>query len=129
MPATFFPCSYLVVPYSFRSIRRHFIRGHFISVVVFNWKDGTQLSLVGSRLLTVPLGMFVIVAALLAPVLANTVIDIITMIAGTLLGGLLAVFLVGMFSPRTNAPGVLIRLGPGATLLAWVATHTLIPQW
>lgn len=99
------------------------------SVVVFDWLDGTTLSLLASRLLTVALGVLVIVAALLAPVLGKTVIDIIMMIAGTLLGGLLAVFFVGMFSPRSNAPGVLIGLAAGATVLAWVATSTSVPQW
>ena len=80
------------------------------SVVVYDWLGGKQLSLNASRVLTVGLGALVIIAALVAPFLGKNVIDIINTIAGTLLGGLMAVFLLGMFVPRANAPGVLLGL-------------------
>jgi len=99
------------------------------SVVVYDWLGGRDLSLRASRTLTVVLGVLVIFAALAAPLLGNTVIDIITTIAGTLLGGLMAVFLLGMFAPRSNSPGVLIGLAAGALSLVLVATLTGIPGW
>jgi solute:Na+ symporter, SSS family len=99
------------------------------SVIVYDWLGGRQLSLRISRLLTVGLGILVIVAALVAPRLGSNVINIITTIAGTLLGGLMAVFLLGMFSPRANTPGALIGLLVGAVSLAAVATWTEIPSW
>ena len=99
------------------------------SVVVYDWFGGTDLSLKASRRLTALLGVLVIVAALLAPLLGETVIDIIMAIAGTLLGGLMAVFLLGMFVPRTNALGVLIGLAVGATSLVLVAGFTETPRW
>ncbi len=99
------------------------------SVVVYDWLGGRQLPLRASRALTVLLGALVIVAALLAPLLGKNVIDIINTIAGTLLGGLLAVFLLGMFAPRANAPGVLIGLATGAVCLVAVIVATDVPKW
>ena len=52
-------------------------------------------------------------------------IDIINTIAGTMLGGLMAVFLLGMFVPRANAPGVSDRTGFGG---AAVAACLISPQ-
>jgi SSS family transporter len=99
------------------------------SVVVYDWLGGKDLSLRASRWLTVALGVLVILAALAAPLLGKNVIDIINTIAGTLLGGLLAVFLLGMFAPRANAPGVLIGLATGAVALLVVIAATAIPTW
>jgi len=99
------------------------------SVIVYDWLGGRELSLWASRALTALLGAGVIGASLLAPLLGSTVIDIINTIAGTLLGGLLAVFLLGIFAPRSNAPGVLIGLAAGAASLAVVATTTDLPFW
>jgi solute:Na+ symporter, SSS family len=99
------------------------------SVIVYDWLGGRQLPVRISRLLTVGLGALVILAALLAPRLGGNVINIITTIAGTLLGGLMAVFLLGMFTPRANAPGALIGLAAGAASLLVVATQTGIPGW
>lgn len=99
------------------------------SVIVYDWLGGKQLSVRVSRSLTVVLGVLVIIAALLAPSLGKNVLDIILAIAGTLLGALLAVFLMGMFSRRANTPGVLIGLAAGALSLAIVMTMTEIPGW
>ena len=99
------------------------------SVIVYDWLGGRQLPLRVSRLLTVGLGVLVILAALVAPSLGKNVINIITTIAGTLLGGLLGVFLLGMFTPRANAPGALIGLAAGTLFLFIVATRTGIPKW
>jgi Na+/pantothenate symporter len=90
---------------------------------------GKQLPLHMSRILTVFLGFLVTVAALAAPMLGDNLIDIINAIAGTLLGSLLAVFLLGMFSWRANSPGVVIGLGAGAISLAAVVSLTDVPRW
>ncbi len=99
------------------------------SVVVFDWLGGRQLPLAASRAVTVLLGVLVVVAALLAPYFGNNVIDIINTVAGTMLGGLLAVFLLGMFLPRANAPGVLLGLVGGAVCLVLVIIMTDVPKW
>lgn len=99
------------------------------SVVVYDWLGGKRLPLSVSRKLTLVLGVLVIAAALLAPLLGNNVIDIINTIAGTLLGGLMALFLLGMFSTRTNTPGVLLGLTTGVVSLAAVILATGIPMW
>ena len=99
------------------------------SVVVYDWLRGKDLSLGASRTLTVILGALVIIAALAAPLLGNSVIDIINTIAGTLLGGLMAVFLLGMFAPRANAAGALIGLAAGAVSLVIVIALSEIPTW
>jgi len=99
------------------------------SVVVYDWLGGKNLSLMGSRSLTMGLGALVIVAALLAPLLGDNVIDIINTIAGTSLGALMAVFLLGMFAPRANAPGVMIGLAAAAASLIAVIAETDIPKW
>jgi Na+/proline symporter len=41
----------------------------------------------------------------------------------------MAVFLLGMFAPRTNAAGVLIGLAAGTVSLIVVARATEIPGW
>lgn len=99
------------------------------SVVVYDWLDGRELALRTSRGLTIALGVLVIAAALLAPQLGDNVIDIINTIAGTMLGGLLAVFLLGMFAPRANSAGVLIGLAAGGVCLLAVVVATGVPKW
>jgi hypothetical protein len=71
----------------------------------------------------------VIGAAILVPVLGDTVFGIITAIAGTSLGMLLAIYLLGMLIPHTNLPGVLIGLAAGLVCLALVWVFTDIPKW
>ncbi|HYW77984.1 MAG TPA: sodium/solute symporter [Thermoguttaceae bacterium] len=99
------------------------------SVIVFDWLGGKELPLNVSRGLTVALGVLVIGAALLAPSLGDNVLDIINAIAGPLLGGLMAVFLLGMFTPRANTQGALIGLAAGTLSLLLVATMTDFPKW
>jgi SSS family transporter len=99
------------------------------SVVVYDWLGGRDLSLRGSRALTVALGVLVILAALAAPWLGSNVIEIILTIAGTLLGGLMAVFLLGMFVRRSNAAGALIGLSTGTVCVLVVIFCTAIPKW
>jgi Na+/proline symporter len=99
------------------------------SVVVYDWLGGRQLPVRDSRVLTVVLGILVIGAAVLVPYLAEDVIGIIMTIAGTMLGGLLAVFLLGMFVPRANSGGALIGLAAGAASLLIAIFATDIPAW
>jgi len=75
------------------------------------------------------LGIVVIGAAILVPVLGDTVIGIITAIAGTSLGMLLDIYLLGMLLPRVNLPGVLIGLAVELVCLALVWIFTDIPKW
>lgn len=99
------------------------------SVFVYDWLGGKELPLRLSRALTIGLGLLVIVAALLAPMLGNNVIDIINTIASTMLGGLMAVFLLGIFSQRANSAGVLVGLAVSAVCLVVVIQTTNIPKW
>ncbi len=99
------------------------------SVIVFDWLKGRQMPLSFSRLLTVFLGAVVIGAALCVPWLGDTVIGIVTAIAGTSLGALLSIYLLGMFVPHANLPGVLIGFGIGFICLAFVWIFTDIPKW
>jgi SSS family transporter len=99
------------------------------SVIVFDWMRGKQLSLTSSRILTSVLGVVVIGVALVVPALGDTVIGIITAIAGTCLGMLLGVYLLGMLVSRANLPGALIGLVAGLVCLAAVWIGTDIPKW
>jgi SSS family solute:Na+ symporter len=99
------------------------------SVIVYDWLSGKDLPLRTGRILTAALGIVVIGAALFAPVLGDTVIDIIMAIAGTFLGMLLAIYLLGMLMRRANLAGILIGLVAGSIclLIVWKFTH--IPTW
>jgi Na+/proline symporter len=99
------------------------------SVIVYDWLAGKELSLRISRILTTLLGAIVIVAAIVVPVIGKNVIDIIMVIAGTCLGMLLAIYLLGMFSPRANLPGALIGVAAGLACFLIVLCFTSIPQW
>jgi SSS family solute:Na+ symporter len=99
------------------------------STIVFDWLSGNELPVRLSRVLTSILGATVIAAALLVPFIGDTVIGIINAIAGTCLGILLGVYLLGMLVPRANLHGVLIGLSVGVVCLALVWQLTEIPTW
>ena len=99
------------------------------SVIVYDWLSGKELPLKIGRILTTVLGIVVIGAAILASFIDESVIDIITAIAGTFLGMLLAIYLLGMLIPRVNLPGVLIGLAAGLVCLGFVWIFTDIPNW
>ena len=99
------------------------------SVIVYDWLSGKELPLRTGRILTAVLGVVVIGAAILVPVLGDTVFDIITTIAGTSLGMLLAIYLLGMFMPHTNLQGILTGLAVGLVCLAIVWILTDVPKW
>jgi SSS family transporter len=99
------------------------------SVIVYDWLSGKELPLKIGRILTALLGIVVIGAAILVPVLGDTVLEIIQVIAGTALGMLLAIYLLGMLMPHINLQGVLIGFAAGLICLALVWTLTDIPKW
>ncbi len=99
------------------------------SVIVYDWLSDKELSLRVSRILTTLLGVIVIGAAILVSFIDENVIDIIMAIAGTFLGMLLAIYLLGMLLPRANLPGILIGLAVGLVCLALVWIFTDIPKW
>jgi SSS family solute:Na+ symporter len=99
------------------------------AVVVYDWLSGRDLPVALSRLLCALFGVCVIAAALVAPYLGEHVIDIISVVAGSFLGLLLAVFLLGMLVPRANAGGAVVGLMAGAVCLACVWTQTKVSGW
>lgn len=98
------------------------------SVLCYDWLGGRQLPVRYSKILTVFLGFVVIGFALNAERLGENVLNIVNLIAGTMLGALMPMFLLGMFSRRANSPGVLIGLASAAVCLAVVMTAKYIPQ-
>ncbi|MHC4179397.1 MAG: sodium:solute symporter family transporter [Planctomycetota bacterium] len=99
------------------------------AVVAYDWLSGRSLRVVFSRLSCALFGLSVIGAALLAPYLGQHVIDIISIIAGSFLGLLLGVFLMGMLVSRANTAGAITGLCAGAASLAFVWTQTDIHGW
>ena len=99
------------------------------AVLVYDWLSGRQVPVSVSRALCFLFGICVIGAALLAPLLGKHVIDIIMTIAGSFLGLLLGVYLLGMLVPRANTGGALVGLATGAASLAIVWACTDIHGW
>jgi len=99
------------------------------AVLVYDWLGGRHLSVTVSRLLCFLFGLSVIGASLLVPSLGENVIDIIMKIAGSFLGLLLAVYLLGMLVPRANTVGALVGLAAGSASLAFVWTCTEMDGW
>ncbi|MFH1920229.1 MAG: sodium/solute symporter [Planctomycetota bacterium] len=99
------------------------------AVVVYDWLSGRDLPVAWSRFLCGLFGAAVIGAALVASRMDKHVIDIIIGIAGSFLGLLLGVFLVGMLVRRANTGGALVGLAAGAMSLAFVWTQTSIHGW
>jgi ABC-type polysaccharide/polyol phosphate export permease len=66
----------------------------------------------------------------LTPALAFLPVVVLVQIVLTIgLGMLLAIFLLGLFDPRANLPGILIGLGAGLFSLVGVWVFTDIPKW
>lgn len=99
------------------------------AVVAYDWLGGSKLSLIGSRLLTLFFGTIIVAAAIVVPAIAEHVIDIIAGIAGTFLGLLLGLFVLGMLVPRANTFGAMVGLAAGILCLAWAMSTKGIPQW
>lgn len=101
------------------------------AVIVKDWIPDKEKDLtVGlSRIITIVLGIVVTITSLLVPLIGEHVIEMITKIAGTFLGLLLGVYLLGLFTRRANTMGSLIGLAAGSIALAIVWTQTAIPHW
>jgi Na+/proline symporter len=99
------------------------------SVVVYDWLGGKEVPLRTSRVLTAALGSLVVVAAMLVPVLGNSVIDIVNTVAGTTLGMLLSVYFLGLLVPHANQEGALAGIAAGFVCVVLVWTCTEIPKW
>ena len=99
------------------------------AVVVYDWLPGRDVGVGFSRMMCIVFGVCITGAALLMPFLGEFVIEMISKIAGTFLGLLLGVYLLGMFVPRANASGALLGLIAGVIVLAVVWTQTAIPHW
>jgi SSS family transporter len=99
------------------------------AVVVYDWLPDRTVSVGFSRVMGGVFGVCITIAALLMPYLGEFVIEMITKIAGTFLGLLLGVYLLGMFVSRANASGALLGLVAGAAVLAIVWTQTPIAHW
>lgn len=101
------------------------------AVIVKDWIPNKEKELtVGlSRLITIVLGVIVTITSLLVPLIGEHVIEMITKIAGTFLGLLLGVYLLGLFTRRANTMGSLIGLAAGSIALIIVWTQTVIPHW
>lgn len=99
------------------------------AVVVYDWLSGRDLPVAFSRALCGLFGLTVVGAALLAPCLGEHVIDIISVIAGSFLGLLLGVFLMGLLVPRANAGGAVVGLAAGAVGLAAAWTRSDVSGW
>jgi len=99
------------------------------AVVVYDWLSGRRLRVGYSRLLCCLFGACVIGAALIAPYLGEHVIGIITKIAGTFLGLLLGLFLLGMFVARAGAGAAFAGLVAGTAYLLLVWLTTDVPHW
>lgn len=101
------------------------------AVIVEDWMPDRkrELSVGVSRGITIILGIIVTVTSLMVPLIGEHVIEMIAKIAGTFLGLLLGVYLLGMFTRRGNAGGAAIGLIAGGIALAIVWTQTNIPHW
>jgi Na+/proline symporter len=99
------------------------------AVVVYDWLAGRPVRVRTSRLLCGLFGLAVVGAALVAPYLAKNVIDMISIVAGSFLGLLLGVYLMGMFLSRANTRGALVGLVAGVVHLVIVWKCTNIAGW
>lgn len=100
------------------------------SVLCYDWLGGRQFPVRIAKMLTVLLGFLVIGVALAAPALGDNVLNIVNTIAGTMLGALMPVFLLGMFSRRANSGGVLLGLATSAICLGIVvASRNISASW
>ena len=99
------------------------------AVVVCDWLAGRNPSVRFSRLLCAAFGVAIVGAALAAPMLGTNVIGMITGVAGTFLGLLLGLFLLGMFVRRANTGGAILGFAAGTACFIAIRTLTNVPHW
>jgi SSS family solute:Na+ symporter len=103
------------------------------ATVVCDWLPEHRLGLRVSRLLCIGFGIAaILISIMLAPFKDTPVFSWIMRIAGTFLGPLLAVFLLGMYVRRANAAGVLAGMAAGMVALGvalWYTAGQLSEWW
>ena len=99
------------------------------AMVVYDWLAGRDASVRLSRVLCGLFGVGVVGSSLLVPYLAKNVIGMIMTVAGTFLGLLLGLFLLGMFSRRANTGGAMLGVLAGGVSCIAVIAATSIPYW
>lgn len=96
------------------------------ATVVTDWLNGREVGIGMNRCLTFVFGATVTVTACFLSLIDSPVFDLLLSIAGTTLGLLLAVLMLGMFIPRANTLGVVSGLTVG--LLVFVAIRIWLPS-
>jgi len=86
------------------------------ATVVCDWLRSERSSLAGSRILTVVFGALAVGTAVLLQRIDLPVFHILMTIAGTFLGLMLGVFLLGMLFPWANTPGALVGVAVGLAI-------------
>jgi len=99
------------------------------ATVVCDWGSRAESSLAGSRLLTVVFGTLAVGTAVLLQQFDTPVFHTIMTIAGTFLGLMLGVFLLGMLSPRSNTPGALIGVAAGLVIFLTAKFSGMTAWW
>ncbi len=98
------------------------------ATVVCDVLAGKQMPLRLSRILCILFGIAAIATSLVLQRWGGNVFDIIMTIAGTFLGLLLGIFLLGMFSTRANTAGAVIGL-LGGSLTLFAASKFNVSHW
>ncbi|QDU98291.1 sodium:solute symporter family transporter [Lignipirellula cremea] len=99
------------------------------ATVVCDWLAGRHPSLRTSRLLCFGFGLATIVAALALQAAGGDVFHVLMQIAGTFLGVLLGLFLLGMLVRRANTPGALAGMATGLLCVAAAGPLGVSEQW
>jgi len=94
--------------------------------LVTDWFNGREMGTATNRWLTVGFGAIVTLIACLLSLIDSPVFDILLSIAGTTLGILLAILMMGMLVPRANTLGVVV--GAAAGLFVFVLIRVVIPS-
>lgn len=96
--------------------------------VACDWRTGKELDLKSSKYLCLLFGLASVGMAVVFYYMGGNVFPLIMKIAGMFFGLMLAVFLLGMLSRRTNTGGVLIGVAAGIVALT-VALLSPISDW
>ena len=91
--------------------------------IVYDWMPGRQLKVAFSRLLSALFGTAAVISAVVILYQRLEVYDLVISLSGTVLGLLMAVFLLGMLVKRANSGGVWVGLAAGVTVLALTWNH------
>jgi sodium-coupled monocarboxylate transporter 8/12 len=99
------------------------------ALVICDWLPGRTLKLGLSQLCCAGFGIAVTGAALLVPYMGTNVYSIIIKIEGTLIGPLLGLFLLGIFSSRTNTSGALAGVLVGIAVSVYLSLTGELAYW